>query len=223
MGWLEAGIDDAPHLVLTSMNEGIVPEGASTDPWLPDSARERLGMSCARRRRARDAWILHGLLARKRSIRLVTGRVTADGEPIRPSRLLLGCSGASLAARVLRLADEPGPSAARWSASAPAEGQFAPSIVPEGASAVGTISVSGFRDWFESPALVRLKRDPRLRLEEPSGAGDELDPMGFGSLVHAALERWGLEECARGTPTVDASAVERDVLAAFDEVRATMF
>ncbi|MFM7799100.1 MAG: hypothetical protein ACKPBA_08985, partial [Planctomycetota bacterium] len=223
MGWLEAGIDDAPHLVLTSMNDGIVPEGASTDPWLPDSARERLGMSCARRRRARDAWILHGLLARKRSIRLVTGRVTADGEPMRPSRLLLGCSGASLAARVLRLADEPGPSAARWSASAPAEGQFAPSIVPEGASAVGTISVTGFRDWFESPALVRLKRDPRLRLEEPSGAGDELDPMGFGSLVHAALERWGLEECARGTPTVDASAVERDLLAAFDEVRATMF
>ncbi|MFM8784465.1 MAG: hypothetical protein ACKOFI_04780, partial [Phycisphaerales bacterium] len=134
LGGLEAGIDDAPHVVLTSMNEGIVPEGASTDPWLPDSARERLGMSCARRRRARDAWILHGLLARKRSIRLVTGRVTADGEPMRPSRLLLGCSGASLAARVLRLADDPGPSAARWSASAPAEGQFAPSIVPEGAS-----------------------------------------------------------------------------------------
>jgi len=223
MGWLEAGIDDAPHLVLTSMNEGTVPEGASTDPWLPDSARERLGMSCARRRRARDAWILHGLLARKRSIRLVSGRVTSDGEPMRPSRLLLGCSGASLAARVLRLADDPGPSAARWSASAPAEGQFAPSIIPEGASAVGTISVTGFRDWFESPALVRLKRDPRLRLEEPSGAGDELDPMGFGSLVHAALERWGLEECARAAPTVDASAVERDVLAAFDEVRATTF
>jgi ATP-dependent helicase/nuclease subunit B len=223
MGWLEAGIDDAPHLVLTSMNEGIVPEGASTDPWLPDSARERLGMSCARRRRARDAWILHGLVARKRSIRLVAGRVTADGEPMRPSRLLLGCSGDALAARVLRLADEPGPSAARWSASAPAEGQFAPSIVPEGASAVGTISVTGFRDWFESPALVRLKRDPRLRLEEPSAAGDELDPMGFGSLVHAALERWGLDECARAVPTVDASAVERDVLAAFDEVRATMF
>jgi ATP-dependent helicase/nuclease subunit B len=223
MGWLEAGIDDAPHMVLTSMNEGVVPEGATADPWLPDSAREALGMSCGRRRRARDAWILHGLLARKRTVRLVAGRVTVDGEPMRPSRLLLGRSGEALAARVLRLADEPGASAARWSAAAPAEGGFAPAIVPEGGAAIQTISVTGFRDWFESPALVRLKRDPRLRLEEPSSAVDELDPMGFGSLVHLALERWGLEEAGRPVPTVDAAAVERDVLAAFDSVRSEAF
>jgi inactivated superfamily I helicase len=49
MGWLEAGVDDAPDLVVTGMNDGIVPEGLVIDPWLPDSARERLGMACARR------------------------------------------------------------------------------------------------------------------------------------------------------------------------------
>ena len=229
MGWLEAGIDDAPHLVLTGMNEGTVPEGLTIDPWLPDSARERLGMQCARRRQARDAWILHGLLRRKRSVRLVTGRTTADGERLRPSRLLLGQRGPDLARRVLWLSGEEGPlaQAARWQGAAPATGQFGPSPVPEGDAPIDRISVTSFRDWFASPLLFRLKRDPRLKLNEPNGRVTELDPMTFGTLVHDALEEWGrgeAERCASGAePTEDAERIERDVLAAFDRIRRKKF
>lgn len=229
MGWLEAGIDDAPHLVLTAMNEGTVPEGLTIDPWLPDSVRERLGMQCARRRQARDAWILHGLLRRKRSVRLVTGRLNAEGERLRPSRLLLGQRGAALAQRVLWLCDEhAGDSqAARWQAAAPANGLFGPSLEPEGSAPIDRISVTSFRDWFASPALFRLKRDPRIKLNEPGGPATELDPMGFGSLVHAALEAWGKVEAERTAagkpPTTDQDRIERDVLSAFERIRRGQF
>jgi ATP-dependent helicase/nuclease subunit B len=229
MGWLEAGIDDAPHVVLTGMNEGTVPEGLTIDPWLPDSARERLGMQCARRRQARDAWILHGLLHRKRSVRLVTGRLNAEGERLRPSRLLLGQRGEALAARVLWLCDGDAvdAQAARWQAAAPANGLFGPSLVPEGDAPIDRISVTSFRDWFACPALFRLKRDPRIKLREPSGPATELDPMGFGSLVHAALEEWGRAEgrrtAAQEPPTTDRERIERDVLAAFERIRRRQF
>ena len=229
MGWLEAGIDDAPHLVLTGMNEGIVPEGLTIDPWLPDSARERLGMQCARRRRARDAWILHGLLRRKRSVCLVTGRTTAEGERLRPSRLLLGVRGTELAERVLWLTGEQGAvaQAVRWQGTAPANGLFGPSLVPEGESRIARISVTSFRDWFASPALFRLRRDPRIKLTDAGGPATELDPMTFGTLVHDALEAWGRRAAERSAagedPETDAGVIEREVLEAFDEVRSRQF
>ena len=229
MGWLEAGVDDAPHLVVTGMNEGTVPEGMVIDPWLPDSARERLGMPCALRRQARDAWILHGLLRRKHTLRLVTGAVNADGEPMQPSRLLLGLRGDALARRVLRLVDERAvrASATRWSSSAPRNGRFGPRPMPAGAPQITTMSVTSFRDWLQSPALFLLKRDRRLKLQDAGGPAFELDPMGFGSLVHEALEAWGREAAERTAagrpPETDVARIERDVLAAFRELREVKF
>ena len=34
----------ALHRVITGMNEGLVPEGGSVDPFLTDSVRQRLGL-----------------------------------------------------------------------------------------------------------------------------------------------------------------------------------
>lgn len=229
LGWLDAGIDDAPDLAITGMNEGIVPEGLVVDPWLPDSARERLGMPCARRRQARDAWILHGLLMRKRSLHLVAGRAAADGEPLRPSRLLLGLHGEALAARVAWIVDPASAraSAARWSSVAPLHGSFGPRLVPEGGAPITTISVTSFRDWLVSPTLFRLRRDPRLRLDAPRDEAGELDAMEFGSLVHEALERWGRDEARRseggGAPETDPVRIEEALLAQLDAACAARF
>lgn len=229
LGWLDAGIDDAADLVITGMNEGTVPEGLVLDPWLPDSARERLGLPCARRRQARDAWILHGLLLRKRSLRLVTGRTASDGEPLRPSRLLLGVRGPGLAERVSSIMDPrtPRASAARWSAAAPVRGAFRPHPVPEGSAPIRTMSVTSFRDWLQSPTLFRLRRDPRLRLEVPRDHADELDAMGFGLLVHEVLERWGREQAALSDAgagqEVREAGIEEQLMAHLDAVRSVRF
>jgi ATP-dependent helicase/nuclease subunit B len=225
MQWLDAGIDDAPDMVLTGMNDGIVPGGMEVDPWLPDSVRARLGMPCAMRRQARDAWILHALLSRKRFIRLVTGRTQMAGDPLQPSRLLLGLQGEELARRMAWIGDPKSvrSSVARWSAMAANQGEFSINLVPTGASQVKSISVTAFRDYLRCPALFRLKRDPRLLLDGADDGTVELDPMGFGNLVHAALQAWGRDEAERtasGEPAMlDAAAIEQRVHAALDAIR----
>lgn len=225
MQWLDAGIDDAPDMVLTGMNDGIVPGGMEIDPWLPDSVRSRLGMPCAMRRQARDAWILHALLSRKRFIRLVTGRTQMAGDPLQPSRLLLGLHGEALARRMAWIGDPKSPrsSAARWATVAATDGQFSVNLVPAGASEIKSISVTAFRDYLKCPALFRLKRDPRLLLDGADEGTVELDALGFGNLVHAALQAWGRDEEQRtiaGEPaTLDVTAIEQRVHAALDGIR----
>jgi ATP-dependent helicase/nuclease subunit B len=225
MQWLDAGIDDAPNMVLTGMNDGIVPGGMEVDPWLPDSVRARLGMPCAMRRQARDAWILHALLSRKRFIRLVTGRTQMAGDPLQPSRLLLGLQGEELARRMAWMGDPKSPrsSATRWAAVAASEGQFTVNLLPTGPSKFVSVSVTAFRDYLKCPALFQLKRDPRLLLDGADDGAVELDSMGFGNLVHTALQAWGRDEAQRtaaGEPaTIDAAVIEQRVHAALDEMR----
>ncbi|MCA9189492.1 MAG: hypothetical protein KDA99_27905, partial [Planctomycetales bacterium] len=44
VGWLELTLDDAPALVVTTFNEGYVPQSMNADLFLPDTIRHRLGM-----------------------------------------------------------------------------------------------------------------------------------------------------------------------------------
>ncbi|MFO0961692.1 MAG: PD-(D/E)XK nuclease family protein [Phycisphaerales bacterium] len=222
LGWLEAGVDDAPHLVITSMNEGVVPGGAAADPWVPDSVRARLGMPCARRRQARDAWILHALLSRKRSLALVVGRTDAQGDPLVPSRLLLACPPQELAERIRWMGDRATPraSAAAWERVEESRGRFAACVAPDGETAIRSISVTQFRDLIACPYLFQLKRDARLRLDREDDLGEELDERRFGTLVHEVLQAWGraqAQRTARGEPaSADPAEIEAQVLAELD-------
>ena len=229
MGWLDAGIADAPDIVLTGMNDGIVPEGMVVDPWLPDSVRARLGMPCAQRRQARDAWILHAMVSRKRSFQMISGSVTSSGEPMQPSRLLLGLEGQALAQRILWISspDTPRSSASEWGGVSPSTGHFSPQTRPDGMTHITSIGVTAFRDWFTSPNLFQLKYDPRLKLTDAGSSGNELNAMGFGSLVHDALQRWGREEAERTAAGMDARVSEDEIaisiLSHFDAVRNRKF
>lgn len=225
MGWLDAGIDDAPHMVLACMNDGVVPEGIQACPWVPDSLRQRIGMPCARRRQARDAWILHSLLARKRSVRMVVGRTNGAGEPLPPSRLLLRASGAALATRMSWLADDSAPLAdpARWCAPTQATGSFRVDPRPLASAGFTSIRVTAFRDYLESPTLFRLRHDPRLRLAAAGAADGEMDPRAFGNVIHSVLQDWGREEADAARPTTDEREIRNRVHAALDSYRAIHF
>ena len=103
-GWLELPWEDAPHLVVTGMNDGFVPEVAQGHAYLPDSARRLLGLRHNDDRHARDAYLFSSLLACRRDygrLDLVFGRLSATEEPLRPSRLLFACPPAELAERIL--------------------------------------------------------------------------------------------------------------------------
>ncbi len=99
--WLELPLDDAPMVVLTGFNEGLLPESVNGHPFLPDALCTRLGLSDNRSRMARDAYRLTTVLHSKESVCLIAGRRTAQGDPLRPSRLMFRIPEEQMPARVL--------------------------------------------------------------------------------------------------------------------------
>ena len=62
VGWMELMADDAEHLVVAGMNEGVVPEGTRPGPFLNDSVRRVLGLADDAERVARDRYLLACML-----------------------------------------------------------------------------------------------------------------------------------------------------------------
>jgi hypothetical protein len=98
LGWLEMALDEAKQTVIAGIHEGTVPRTLTSDQFLPNRLREHLGIDDSAKRYARDAYVLSALIS-SRNIHIVTGRTTEDGDPLRPSRLLLATSGPSLVQR----------------------------------------------------------------------------------------------------------------------------
>jgi hypothetical protein len=231
-GWLDAGMADEPHLVLSGFADGVVPSGGAGDSLFPDELRIVLGMPSSRRHAARDAWILDGILTRTAarassgrgaSVGFIVARQTEEGDPLKPSRFLLRVEEAELAERVTQLcasdAGDDRPSAAADAAAAP----IFVKTPPVSGTVIEAVSVTGFKSFIECPYLFQLRHDPRLRLDDLDERAVELDARGFGNLVHAALEHWGREEAAASRPTDDAEAIERSVCAHLDALVAMHF
>lgn len=232
VGWLDAGMADEPHIVLTGFAEGQVPEGTVTDPLLPDGVRAAVGMMSGMRRAARDAWILDGILLRAKaratqpggsSVSFVVPRQTEAGDPLKPSRFLLRVEDEALPERVAELfPTEVDSERPRVEAAGAAMARFerTPPIRPATAEQlrIESVSVTAFKSYLQCPYLFQLRYDPRLKLGDVDERAIELDARSFGNLVHAALERWGDEERAGDRRTEDAEAIERDAGAHLDAI-----
>ncbi len=239
-GWLDAGMADEPHLVLTGFAEGFVPEGAVADPLLPEGVRAALGMMSGLRRAARDAWILDGILLRTAaragggagggggggvgaSVSFIVPQQSEEGDPLKPSRFLLRVDDSALADRVELLfpaghRDE----RPRVESGGDARPLFERTPKIEGVK-IESVSVTSFKTYLQCPYLFQLLHDERLRLGAIDERAVELDARGFGNLVHAALERWGREEIDGGRRAEDAAAIEREVCRHLDELVAVAY
>ena len=214
-GWLELLWEDAPHLVVAGLNDGRVPDAVVGDPFLPESLRGQLGLKTNGARFARDAYLLQALAkcrARGGSLDLLLGKMSAAGDPLRPSRLLLRCPDAELAARVeflFRPAESARPNPP-W--------QRAWQLLPPRVAAPTGVAVTALRDWLACPFRFYLFRV--LRLEPVDPAKSELDARDFGTLCHGALEAMGREPALRDC--TDATVIRDFLLAALDrEARET--
>ncbi|HEY8995817.1 MAG TPA: PD-(D/E)XK nuclease family protein, partial [Lacunisphaera sp.] len=192
LGWLELLWEDAPHLMVTGLNDGCVPETVAGDPFLPEALRGRLGLKTNDTRFARDAYLLAALAACRREtgrLDLLVGKVSAAGDPLRPSRLLMACDEAALPERVAMLfrpveAVRPSlPWRRAWR------------LTPPMVSPPGRISVTAFRDYLRCPFRFYLKH--ALKMETVDPFKSELDALDFGTLCHAALEAMGKETALR--------------------------
>ena len=221
LGWLELRLDDAPAVVVTGMNEGQVPESVHGDPFLPDGLRSMLGLVDNRRRYARDALALTTLVRSRPLVRFVAGRRDADGNPLRPSRLLLAVPDAALPARVLRFVEGP--------AEAEPLGDDLPSAEERDDAGIGfplppepviqpdapleSLAVTQFRNVLADPYLFALQRI--LKLEEVDDGAREMDPAGFGNLVHEVLQRFGVSDAASSPRFETVRDYARDTLDAY--------
>lgn len=211
VGWLELALDDAPALIVTSFNDGLIPKSVNADPFLPNALRTLLQIDDNARRYARDAYALWVLAASREELRLLVARRNAAGDPMPPSRLLFAADDMTVAQRARRLFDPP-PAAPR---RGPLPGEYRPTLTvsafaaptPEWVIAQAKpdlfeeplrMSVSEFKSYLECPQRFLLRRAGRL--EEANDAAGELDGGAFGSLAHAVLGDFGREALGEAGP-----------------------
>lgn len=196
LGWLELHLDDAPVLVITGFDDDHVPGSVAADLFLPGRLRSRLGLPDDDDRYARDACLLSAMLASREELHVVVGRRDAEGDPLRPSRLLLSDRGETLARRARRLfADEvpSPPPLPRLGLRAENESDFRtpPEPVIRIADPPVDLRVTDFRLLIQDPYRWALERE--LGLRALNDRARELDGGGFGSLAHRVLHQFGAD------------------------------
>ncbi|HUF76433.1 MAG TPA: PD-(D/E)XK nuclease family protein [Longimicrobiales bacterium] len=211
LDWLEVPLDDAPVVMLTGFNEGLLPKSVSGHAFLPDALRSRLGLVDNRGRMARDAYRLTTVLHSKASVCLIAGRRTSQGDPLRPSRLMFRIPDEELAARVLTFFKSDGvapipPSLASLGLTPGATSDF---MVPPEPVLELTLEevptrfrVTEFKAILADPYRYVLERI--YDLDSVDDGAREMDPMVFGSLVHDVLQRFGMM-ALESPPAVDVS------------------
>ncbi|MBP90272.1 MAG: hypothetical protein CMJ64_26795 [Planctomycetaceae bacterium] len=193
LGWLELPLDDAPAVIITSLNEGFIPESVDSDLFLPNRLRSRLGLLDNLRRYARDAYALSVLSAARDDCHIIVARRNHEGDPLVPSRLLFAADRRTIAERARLLfattSDKPAPLV---EPTRPSEAAADGLAVPQPfdlAEPIERMSVTSFRDYIACPYRFYLRHV--LRLRPLDDHADELDGAAFGSLAHEILHRFG--------------------------------
>jgi RecB family exonuclease len=196
LGWFELTLDDAPALIITTFNEGFVPESTG-DSFLPNSLRKPLGLMDNDRRYARDAYYLSALLASRESVHLISARRDADDNPLAPSRLLFAADPEQVVARArtfFKPLEDGQPRLPLVGAGSPPR-KRSMLYVPRPAKEVEIpqrLRVTQFRDYLACPYRFYLRHI--LGLASAADTGEELQANAFGNLIHHVLEKFGADQ-----------------------------
>ncbi len=215
LGWLDLPLDDAPVLIVTGFQDGFVPEASSADAFLPNGLRRQLGLVDDSRRVARDAYTLSLLSHSREQLVWITGRRSAAGDPLLPSRLAFHATGAALRDRV-RHAFGPRAARADGTHAEPLRRRELPRIA--GAVEITTVSTTAFRDFLQSPYLFYVRHV--LGLETLDDRAEELDARLFGIIAHDVLAEFGRSAKKDST---DADEIAGALVRELDRKLATTF
>ncbi len=219
LGWLELPLDDAPALIMTGFNGGRVPAAPAGDAFLSDAYGRLLGLPEERARRARDVYLMNLLVHSRDTLRLISGRRTREGDPLRPSRLVFHRPDDEVPDRVerfvqggrLRRVRDEGGEARRIDGTRSDGGANERSTRPLRApQPLRSISVTAFRDHLASPYLYAL-RHVGERLESVDDSARELDGSLFGILGHEVLA--SLDGQVKASRSTDPDEIARFLLA----------
>jgi ATP-dependent helicase/nuclease subunit B len=216
-GWVEAPWDPVPHLVLFGLNDHLIPRAKHAHPFLPAKLRELAGLPTNEQIFAGAAFTLEQLRRRRAGhgwLDVIVPQQDADGNPLRPSRLLFQTDDEALIQRVSHLfADAPNNEAQPYW-EIPDAHKFVPLASAKQASkVVESISPTAFKMYLADPAEFWLKR--ALGMDEQSLGSLELDAAGFGNLAHGALEMFGNEQL--GKSLADEDEIRRQLSLCLDQ------
>lgn len=217
VGWLETLFEPSEKFVLTGMFEGSLPSAPQVDGWFNESIRAAVGLPTRAARFARDAYLLSALVARTGAaqvdaaqknnshagtaqsgasgLAIISGQLGGDGDPLKPSRLLLPQEALAIAQRILLLVNNDDSAATRTRMrpapmNAPAfSSAFAIKPQPGVAYAhhmPSAISVTDFAVYIDNPYRYWLEKV--LKLSAPELDQVELNAAEFGTLLHAASQ-----------------------------------
>ncbi len=203
VGWLEVALDDAPIVIVTGLNEGVVPASVTSHPFLPDRLRAALGILDNKRRLTRDRYYLKTLTAGARECYLIAGRSADNAEPRLPSRLLFD-GNAEWQARIIRkfYPESTEPEAGADPSGVKQRSEAGLRIAaPEDLNLalereITAFPVSGFRVYIECPYKFYLRYSSITPAPELL---HEMDALQFGTLMHATLEWFGESGLADST------------------------
>ncbi|MDR1922822.1 MAG: PD-(D/E)XK nuclease family protein [Planctomycetaceae bacterium] len=201
IGWLEVVMDDSPFVVVTGMNDGLIPSYVTSDVFLPDKIRSHLKIEDNRRRFARDLYALVVIINSRQegNVHLIGSRHSVNGDTMIPSRLLFMTDDKDaggrlvLARRVKRFFDEiprqpklilSGTVGLRlrdkFSFSVPDLSNYF-----ESQSDRNRMRITEFADYVRCPYRYYLNHV--LRLQPVDDLAEELNAPEFGNLVHDVL------------------------------------
>ena len=195
-GWLDAAGEDAEHLILAGMNEGLLPRGTAPDAMLTEPARRKLGLPDREFQYARDLCLLHGMEAGRKQggLVLLTAQNGEAGEPLKPSRLLFRVPESELAKRVEKLAAEAEPKITGNAREAFQRHKLRiPLPPPEGRTDL--LRVTDFSSFLACPLRFYLSRRLGWRPGEEPAPG--LDGRRFGTWMHEVLGAFGGDPAMR--------------------------
>jgi len=190
-GWLDAPWSAHNTVIVSGINEGIVPTTSNTDLFLQDNTRQALGLNNNQRRLARDAYTL-ALLQNSRNLVCLCKRSNQQGDPLPISRLLLHGPVTQQADLIKRY------SSGQTTIASHQLKEFRPidhlpvleiTVAPHQPEA---ISVTALRSYLACP--VRFYLNSVLRLQSIDDYSKELSPLTFGNLVHNVLHAFGISE-----------------------------
>ena len=218
-GWLDLSLDDAPVMVVTSMNDEHVPTSEIGHQFLPNELCKTLNILDNDRRYARDAYALTVITSVRENFLLIAGRRDEKGEPKRPSRLLFSTDDQTVARRAKAFFSYKGQSESRmWirphtgfaaaadAGAANADHDFPDTQqfeipVPIDPQPIDSLAVTKFKSFIECPYRFYLKMEMRLDTDR-----DDLRELGggtFGDLTHNVLESFGKSELRDSTDAAE--------------------
>ena len=185
-GWLEAPWSSAKTLIVAGCREGALPSGTYDDSFLPDGAKDDLGLVTQDGRLARDAYLLSCILSSRPNaqVRLGFSRFRNQGEPNRPSRLLFACLNSELPKRS-ELLLKPAPRSARQDKNDVGFKLRIPKATPK-QFPPKSIRVTAFKSYLECPLRFYLGTILGLRKVDPDAR--EIPATDFGTVMHKVLE-----------------------------------